>query len=312
MRSRLVRGALMALPVPVAPCVLAVTLWAQMHSSKSTAVGDRPAFEVVSVKPNKSIDARSYTTLTRPGGHVAIYDATLRQLIAQAYDLLNLSQATYGISRMPHWGDTEHFDIDAESTDSATTDQKRVMLQSLLADRFHVVVRFESRQAPVYALIMAKPGQVGPQLRPHTDDVACHQQSSGLGTSPPRSPADAAVLALQQFSCGRIVGGVLQQAGPNPQWAGGRKVTMQAIAESLGGDEYLDRPVVDGTGLRGSFDFTMEWNTEQQDLSVNPQLDAQGLSLFEALREQLGLKVESKKGPVRILVIDHVERPSEN
>jgi bla regulator protein blaR1 len=89
-------------------------------------------------------------------------------------------------------------------------------------------------------------------------------------------------------------------------------VTMETIAESLGADEYIDRPVVDRTGLTESFDFTVEWNTKLQDLSVHPQPDESGLSLFEALREQLGLRLKPENGPVDILVIDHVERPSPN
>jgi uncharacterized protein (TIGR03435 family) len=278
-----------------------------------------PAFEAASVKPNKSIDEHNYSTLTRQGGHVAIYGFTLRQLIAQAYDFSSLSEAGYAIFEMPRWGDSDRFDIDAESPNNPTIGQKRLMLQSLLAERFKLVVRHENRQMPAYALVAAKPGQLGPQLRPHRDDVACQQlpgaretvQSAGAGMAP-LSPADAAMLALQQFPCGRIVGGLLQQGVPNPEWAGGRKVTMEAIAESLGGDEYIDRPVVDRTGLTESFDFTIEWNTRQQDLSVKPEPDSQGLSLFEAVRRQLGLKVESTKIPVGVLVVVYVERPPEN
>jgi uncharacterized protein (TIGR03435 family) len=221
---------------------------------------------------------------------------------------------------MPYWGDSERFDIEAESPGNPTLDQKELMLQSLLAERFKLVVHHETRQLPVYALVMAKPGRLGPQLQRHADDLLCQQVSSartaehltGSVGAPPSSPADAASAVLEQFPCGHTLGGVLQQDGPNPEWAGGRKVTMEAIAGSLGEDEYIDRPVLDRTGLSGSFDFTIEWNTKQQDLSVNPQPDTPGLSLFEAVREQLGLKVKSEKGPVDVLVIDHVERPSEN
>lgn len=305
--SRAVFGALTATLAPA-------TLSAPTAQVKPAAVNDRPAFEAASVKADKSIDARSYSTLTRPGSHVAIYSETLRQLIAQAYGFSHLSQATYGIAGMPRWADSERFDIDAESPGNPSIDQKRLMLQSLLADRFKFVVRHETRQMPLYALVTAKAGQLGPQLRPRADDAACQQLSSAqaAASSTGLPPAEAAKLALQQFPCGRIAGGVLKDAGPNPIWSGGRKVTLAAIADSLGGDEYIDRPVIDRTGLSGNFDFTIEWNTNQQDLHVNPQPDTEGLSLFEAVRTQLGLKVQSEQGPVSVMVIEHVERPAEN
>jgi bla regulator protein blaR1 len=314
MRTLWAKEALMA---GVALGVAAAMVSAQTQPGNRTAVADRPAFEAASVKPNKSVDAHGYSTLGRPGGHVAISDATLRQLIAQAYHFSNLSQAHYGIFGMPRWGDSEHFDIDAESPNNPTLDQKRLMLQSLLADRFKLVVRNETWRLPVYALVMVKHGHLGQQLRPHRDDVPCSPRSA-LPTAPQStsvshtSAADAAAFALEQFPCGRIVGGMLQQAGPNPAWSGGRNVTMEEIAESLGADEYIDRSVLDRTGLKGRFDFTIEWNTEQQNLSANPQPLTQGLSLFEALADQLGLKVKAEKGPVSVLVVDHVEPPSEN
>jgi uncharacterized protein (TIGR03435 family) len=87
---------------------------------------------------------------------------------------------------------------------------------------------------------------------------------------------------------------------------------MDTVAASLGGMEYVDRPVLDRTGLRGTFDFTVEWNHQLQNVSVSPQPDLAGLSLFEALREQLGLRLERQTGPVDVLVIDHVEEPSAN
>ena len=84
------------------------------------------------------------------------------------------------------------------------------------------------------------------------------------------------------------------------------------IAESLAGMDPMDRPILDRTGIAGTFDFTVEWNPQIQDLSPNPPPDTSGLSLLGSLREQLGLKLEPQTGPVDVLVIDHVEQPSEN
>jgi uncharacterized protein (TIGR03435 family) len=294
----------------------AARIWAQSPTPQ-------PAFDAASVKANKSRDARgAHNNLGQPGGHVAMTDVSLRQLMAQAYNLPSLSQATNTIFGMPSWVDSEHFDIDAEAEGNPTIGQKRLMLQSLLANRFKLMVHHETRQLPVYALVLARPGKPGPQLHPHLDDTACQQFSAGRGgrqplpagpgVAPPRSAIDAAILAMQQFPCGRVVGGLLQQNDPNQVWSGGRKVTMETIAESVGADENIDRPVVDRTGLSGSFDFTVEWNHQLQTLSANPQPEVSGLSLFEALRDQLGFKLEQQKGPVDVIVIDHVEQPSEN
>jgi uncharacterized protein (TIGR03435 family) len=214
------------------------------------------------------------------------------------------------------------FDIEAEAPGNPTLDQKRLMLQSLLADRFKLVLHHENRQLPVYALVMVSSGKPGPQLQPHTADTSCDAFAPGQsgatppqaasGSEPQRSPADAAALALQQFPCGRVVGGLLMPNDSSQIWSGGRRVTMDTVAASLGGMEYVDRPVLDRTGLRGTFDFTVEWNHQLQNVSVSPQPDLAGLSLFEALREQLGLKLERQRGPVDVIVIDHVEQPSAN
>ena len=87
---------------------------------------------------------------------------------------------------------------------------------------------------------------------------------------------------------------------------------MKALAASLGGMEQFDRPIIDETGLQGTFDFTVEWNTQLQKLQINPPIGSSGVSLVEAIQEQLGLKLESARGPVEVLVIDSVQKPTEN
>jgi Protein of unknown function (DUF3738). len=260
---------------------------AQTHTG--TAV---PKFEAASIKPNKSVDvggARS--NLGQTGGNLRIIKHSLRMLIGIAYELPNLSDAVDRIVGLPDWADSEYFDIEARAEGSPDGAQKRLMLRSLLAERFNLVMRHETRQRPVFALVLRQSGKFGPQLHVHADDSDCD-------------------TALDKFPCGRIVGGLLPNH-PNQAWSGGRRVTMEMIASSLGGDEPFDRPIIDGTGDHRLFDFTIEWHTLLQPLSTAPG-DSSGITLVEALRDQLGLKLVAQRGPVDLLVVEHAERPTPN
>jgi uncharacterized protein (TIGR03435 family) len=172
------------------------------------------------------------------------------------------------------------------------------MMQSLLADRFHLAVHFETQESPVLALSLIKPGKLGPKLRPHAEGPPCDATPS-----PDVYPPKCEVTALT-IRPGRMAMG------------GSRNTTMTLIASALPSMGRLARPVIDRTGLSGQFDFLLEWSPEPGSSAPppagEPVPDTQGPSFQEALREQLGLKLESTKAPLRILVIDKVERPSEN
>jgi uncharacterized protein (TIGR03435 family) len=282
----------------------------------------KPALEVASIKPNKSVDTTgARSNIDQRGGTVIITKFSLRMLIAQAYDLPSLSDAFDRILAAPSWAESEHFDVEAKAEGSPGRSEKRVMLQSLLADRFKLALHRESRQRPVYALVLTKPGHLGPQLHVHTDDAGCEAFSGRGSETPPAqaggrvrptlSPYAAATSALRQFPCDHVVGGLLP-GDANQAWSGGRRVTMEMIAASLGGMEPFDRPILDRTRDSRAFDFTVEWHTQLQTLSTTPPIDLPGITLLEALRDQLGLKLVPQTGPVEVLVIDHVERPSEN
>jgi uncharacterized protein (TIGR03435 family) len=115
--------------------------------------------------------------------------------------------------------------------------------------------------------------------------------------------------ALQEYPCGRVVGGLLPKEF-NRFWSGGRRVTLATIAASLGDMDLFDRPILDRTNVRGTLDFTVVWNAPTQNLLSNVPNDTSKLSLIEALQEQLGLKLVPQTAPVDVLVIDHVERPT--
>jgi bla regulator protein blaR1 len=291
------------------------------QSPTKLVAGKHLVFEAVSIKPNKSLDGSGATsTMSLRGGHMAITNFSLRMFLGSAFNF-DLNQAGRQILGLPGWGDSERFDMQAEAPGSPTVEQKRSMLLDLLGERFKLTFHHESRPLPIFVLVMTNPGKFGPQLHAHTDDAACQQSSMARGDaasaatppaeSTPRSPAEAAALAVQTVPCGRVGGGLLQ--GQRDQaWAGGRRVTMEMLADSLGSLMPMDRLVRgDRTGLSGTFDFTMEWNPQIQDLASSP-VDSPGTSFLQSLREQVGLKLDPQTGPVEVVVIDHVERPTEN
>lgn len=240
----------------------------------------RPNFEVASIKPNHSGDLR--TTSARPLPANGTYTGTnqsVRQLIRQAYGL-KLFQLEGG----PKWIDDfsdEKFDISAKGAGPVTADELMLMLQGLLEDRFKLTYHREARQLPTYALVIAKKGVLGPNLREPDPDI--RQLYPVLG-GPGRMTAANATMQDLASSLSRLSGGRLVQ---------------------------------DRTGLAGRFAFTVEYSPDSAILPrppglALPPLPTDGPSLFQALQEQLGLKLESERGPVEIMVIDQVERPSEN
>jgi uncharacterized protein (TIGR03435 family) len=255
-----------------------------------------PSFEVASIKPNKSGDNRA---MRRPqvGGLFSETNYTVRIIIETSYQL-----KPHQMIAGPEWDRllAEHFDIEAKAEGNPPKDQMNLMLRSLLADRFKLVVHHETRQLPVYALVLPKAGKTGRQLTPHSDGAKCTDPA--LGLSPP-GPDGTLPAPCGSFSIVGTPGG-LRDAGNN--------VTMDMFVALLG--NYVDRPVVDRTGQKGTYDLTFEFEPPLGPGS-QPSTDASASappSIFTALQEQLGLKLESQTGPVDVLVIDHVEEPSAN
>jgi len=279
---------------------VAAAAWAQAPAAQPQAANaERPKFDVASIKVNKS-GSPAMMIPQRPGGHVTATNSTLRFLMAKAYDLPFLpGQTRTTLMGTPNWIDSEHFDIDAETEGNPSEAEKQLMIQSLLADRFKLMVHHESRQFPVFALVLAKGAKTGPQLQPHRDDAKCFDTSRPPGPPPTSGSDDPMPMPCDNF---RV------ESGPSWKLAGGN-VTMQMLAKTLSFIRGIDRTVVNRTGLNGHFDVRLVW-TPQAGLS-EPDASAAPL-LFTAIQQQLGLKLESQTGPVDVLVIDHVEQPSEN
>jgi uncharacterized protein (TIGR03435 family) len=247
-----------------------------------------PTFEVVSVKPSNAVDDRT-ASFVQPGGRYTATNVTLRMLVKTAYGVHD-DQVVGG----PDWIGRERFDISAKAevayaSATAFRDQARLMLRQALADRFKLVLRSERREIPVYALVLARgDGGLGPQLS-RSDISECAGPPKAVPTAPgafePNLPAP----------CG---------AGfSRPAHVGARGVEFSTLVTSV--STWADRVVVDRTGLTGTFDWDLQWTMEP----LSPNTAAAGVSLFTALREQLGLRLESQRAMVDVLVVDRVERP---
>ena len=246
-----------------------------------------PAFEVASVKPNKSVDQR-VVMVAEPNGRFMATNIRLPFLIRTANQLQD-----YQIAGGPDWLNSDRFDIVAKADDPAFPGDLLARLRSLLADRFKLTSHSETRELPVYALVRArKDGTLGPRLRP----TECPE--------PPRAPC-----ANVSNGAGRLT----LRAAPMSQ-------IVQFLSPSV------NRVIIDRTTLSGNFDVDLEWTPDQlRDFKASPDLppgtlpqlngvpfDPNGPSIFTAVQEQLGLKLESTRGPIDVLVIDHVEHPTED
>jgi uncharacterized protein (TIGR03435 family) len=193
----------------------------------------------------------------------------------------------------PGWINSDFYYIDAKSDAPETQGMMRgPMLQALLEDRFQLRIHRETRDVPVYALTVAKGG---PKL-PRTVEGSC------IPFDRTRRPPDGKPWCALTRSV---------RKGPNLTWEA-RSLTLAAFSKTLG----LDRPVIDKTGIAGVFDFHLDFAPDDTSASRHPDGGAAdpagGPSLFTALQEQLGLRLDPTRGPAEFLVIDRVERPSGN
>jgi uncharacterized protein (TIGR03435 family) len=285
----------------VAMVVLAPIVTAQASDQSASAT---PKFDAASIKPNNSSNQPNSNfplgpgdVYIRNGGFFSATGFPLTTYIFFAYKL-NGNQAQYVLPQLPDWAKTERFDIQARAEGNPGKDQMRLMMRSLLADRCKMTTRYERREVPVFAFVLSKSGKTGPELRPHPDSSPCP-------TEQPTSATPAIVDGLPAF-CNGIY--PLPPSVAGRIRFGGRNVTIGFIADTFSAGTNLGRPMIDQTGLSGMFDFTLEWAPERRD----SEPDSASLSFEEALREQLGIKLQAQKGSVSVLVIDHVERPSAN
>jgi len=289
---------------------------APASTAQASAASDKLAFEVASVKRSNPRDAPSSNFSLALG---AIYTANPGFFSASSYPLVTYIAFAYEIqpnqvksflSNLPDWLTTDLFTIEARAKGRPTKDQMRLMMRSLLADRFKLALHTEPQEVPAFGLVLVKPGITGPQLQPYKDDSSCSNNPDSLPWGPGQQmPTVAGGLPA-------ICGGTMDMAAsvPGRRRLGGRDVTMAQIANSFPASE-LGRPLLEQTGLSGTFNYLFEWTPQTNrplPPSVDSQADPSGLTFLEALRDQLGLKLVAQKGSIDAIVVDHVEHPTEN
>lgn len=289
--------ALYRLAVMLALAAAEAVVFAQNPASK-------PAFEVASVKKSPPATGGMRVRFgSREGDRWLAENATLRILLRNAYDV------QYGMDGQivggPPWMDTDRFDIQATMAPGTSNDDMKAMVRTLLADRFHLRTHTERREMPVYALQIArKDGRLGPQMRPLTVDCDAVRAARASGEKP---PGDTAPVCTTGMSIRRTGISELDSSG----------MTMAALIDNL--SRAAGRPVLNRTGLTGSFAVTLRFATDASSVSPlggPPQgvplepVDAPSLSA--AVQEQLGLRLESRREPIEVLVVDSASAPTEN
>jgi uncharacterized protein (TIGR03435 family) len=242
----------------------------------------QPAFEAASIRQSVR-RAAGGDWVFRPGGQFIASNTTVTELIAEAYGV-----ETFRVVGAPDWTREAQYDVQARGGANVTMDETRLMLRTLLQERFGVRARVERLEVPIYALVLIRSdGRTGPRLPPAAP-AACVDR----GEQPINVPRDAPP------SCGRLMW--------NPGRMLGRRVTLDLLAAEL--STLVNRVVVNRTGLTNMFDLDLDWTPDSGRSFGNP--DAPGL--FTALGEQLGLRLDSSRGPADVVVVDAVERPTEN
>ncbi len=251
-----------------------------------------PRFEVASIKPNHSGGSRMGIA-TEPGGRFVATNANVKSLITMAYELKEGQ-----VTGLPGWADSDRYDIVAkpESGSGWTFTDVRAMLRALLEERFGLALHKETKELPIYALVVARNG---PRL-------AASKGNADFDDPKARTPETGRGPGRQMVRGGR--GEISAQ-----------NVTVGMIADQLAG--IVGRNVIDETGLTGNYDFDLKYTPEMGEgppvagvpESAKPESAQDAApSIFVAVQEQLGLKLEAQKGPVDVYVIDRVEKPSEN
>jgi uncharacterized protein (TIGR03435 family) len=234
-----------------------------------------PAFEAASIRPANP-DRRG-SGISVQAARIKVINATVKFCVEVAWNVKD-----FQVSGGPAWLDTERYDIDAVAAQPFVRDEYRIMLQAMLAERFAIAVHRDAQERQGYALVVAKNG---PKLPPPKDDPSVMFSRTPTGDFTLTAPS----------------------------------VTMTQLASALSSN--MSAIVVDRTGLEGKFDVFMQWTPDPSSnrmLTKNgeplpPPSDAtQGPSIFTALQEKLGLKLETRKVPVEIIVVDHAERPTAN
>lgn len=282
-----------------------LALWASLNGTAATAQAKAsrgPTFDVASVKQVAADAKEDYEYRFEPGGRLTIRHFRVRDLILVAWRLRD-----FEIEGGPDWISRQgtYFDIDAEAAGNPTTEQMRLMLRSLLADRFRLATHVDRRIQPYF--VLRRNGPLGSGLTPMKLGSCAPPADYGEQVPLPVAPAGATPFCGFKARLVKWEGG---GTAMHLEWDG---MPIGRVARTLGTELY--REVNDETALSGNYDVTLEFRPDNFSGKSAPApgaAESTAPSIFAAVQQQLGLKLVSMKGPVDVLVIDHVEMPSAN
>ena len=253
---------------------------APRHLPAVLAQGAVPSFEVASIRPNTQATG---LTVAVSGDSMRLTGVTARNLIVRAYGV-----QPFEIVGGPEWLSTRRFDVVAKAAARASVAEMNLMLRPLLAERFKLVARVEQRESPVFFLVTAREdGRLGPALKPAAN-AGCGQRTT---TTPPASDQCRMLMGL----------GVLEGTGQ----------PVYSLTTAL--EKIVGRPVVDMTYLTGAYDFKLTYAADVTLVNADDRTTHAGAdapSIFTAVQEQLGLRLERERGPVDVVVVDSIELPT--
>jgi bla regulator protein BlaR1 len=290
---------------------LTVSCSLPLHAQvRSPATGPLPSFDVTVVKPSQEPPHGADTE-----GEQTHFIVSAKLLIQMSYGISTSSAHSTDVQVLngPGWIDSAVFDI-LTKIDPATfaamqsmnrsqrSQQRQLMEQSLLADRFKLKLHAETRDQPVYALTLSKGPRPKPSINLPTSGATVLLSPGGSGAIRPQDLQHGIIVVRKDQALEMIV----------------RAMTIDAFVRAISTfPEFAGRAVVDQTNLAGAYDFTLDWSPEQltpalpgSDGAIPPSPDSDAPTLFTAIQQQLGLKLVPSKGPAQVLVIDHIEKPS--
>jgi bla regulator protein blaR1 len=274
---------------------------------RAQAVETLPSFEAASIKPSDP-NSQGQSIRRQPGGRFSTSNMPVRELVRFAYGVQD-----FQLDGVPAWARSERWDVTAKAEgDPPPTlpgtgvDPMTLMLRSLLIDRFKLAAHRETRELPIYALVRLQPDRLGPRLEPSTVDceklIAERMAAARAGGTLAAPPPDV----NGRPTCG-IRGGFGTLAGNG--------FPLNQLASTLA--QLVGRTVIDRSGLTGTWGFDLKFAIDPNQLpfapppgQAPPPADPDSPSIFKAVEEQLGLKLESTKGPVDMVIVDRLERPT--
>lgn len=296
-----------------------------MKAQETVPLGDtKLAFDVASVRqnvagedaqgadsPHVNFPIGSDDAYYNTGGVFSATNLPLTSYLIFAFKITNNNREAL-LDSVPEWAKTAHYNIEARTDlKNVTKDEMRLMMQSLLRDRFNLKAHQETRRVKVYVATLINAGKLGPQLREHSNSSRCPEET------PNPSPMSAQSKPEFKFDrsgfpevCGRFVNAIKSNI-PQHRRFGGGGLPMSTIVSSFAAVGHLDRPVIDRTGLSGHYDFVLDFLPDPPP-GQQPAADAEGPDFVGAIKRQLGLKLVADKGSIEFVIVDRIEKPSPN